>query len=361
MPKLNIALFYGGKSVEHEVSICSAVNVFDSLDKKKYNVFTIFIARNGKWYLRKSVKASKGQIEVMPLLNARYNIVSAPSYKKKIALKIDIAFPVIHGPNGEDGTIQGLFELMNIPYVGCSVAASALSMEKHISKIIAQKCGIPVLPHVMVNGFFDFDLGKIKKTVKKWGYPVFVKPVRLGSSVGVTKVNRESGLKKAILRALKFDTDVIIEKGVKDAREIVCGVLGGGKEKTKSSLCGEVRLFNVEFYDYKTKYLDSKSHELATPADLPKKMARVLREKSVEFFNAIGGTGFARIDYMLDKNASKYYFCEINTIPGFTDESLFPALWEKTGLKFSEALDKAVKIALSNASHKKNLKTNPFK
>jgi D-alanine-D-alanine ligase len=263
---------------------------------------------------------------------------------------------MIHGSTGEDGVLQGLLELLDLPYAGCGVTASAVGMDKVISKELAALAGIPVLPHVVVRAHQRSTMGPLLKKAARLGFPLFVKPVAQGSSVGVTKVKTFSALKPAVENAFRFDTAVMLEKGVDRAREIVCGVLGS-QDGAKASVCGEVvPRGKHEFYDYEAKYLDNSGMELRLPAPLAAAVSGKLRAMAAQIFLALGGSGLARVDFFVDpKDERKMYFCEINTLPGFTSHSLYPRLWEKTGLKPERVLKELVAIAVRSMARRRRL------
>ncbi|MFA5162289.1 MAG: D-alanine--D-alanine ligase family protein [Elusimicrobiales bacterium] len=349
--KLKIAVFYGGKSAEHEVSVHSAETVGSLLSPEKYQVFPVYITRGGKWLLEKACgRTDDPAPEVSPVLHGGFHLNTGGG-----PLALDAAFPVIHGPLGEDGTLQGLFEQMELPYVGCGVTASAIGMDKDISKRLAALAGLPVLEHALVSKP-DCDFVALEKKAAQMGWPVFVKPAALGSSVGVTRADSPEKLRQAVEYGFKFDTRVMVEKAVENAREIVCGVLGEGAS-VKASACGEVKPSH-EFYDYNAKYIDPDGMKLSIPAQLSGETASAIRAQSVDFFRAIGGSGLARIDFLLD-GAGKHYFCEINTLPGFTSHSLYPRLWQAAGVEPPALVDELVSLALARAKERGSLLLKP--
>jgi len=357
MKKIIVGVIFGGKSPEHEVSIESAKTVCARLAKAGFSVLAFYAPRSGAWRLVK-VKdlLSGGRLqgpEIEPSLGGGCFVKTGGG-----RLKPDVLFPIIHGSTGEDGVLQGLLELTGLPYAGCGVTASAVGMDKIISKELAALDGIPVLPHVVVRAHQKDKMGPLLKEAAKLGFPLFVKPVSQGSSVGVSKVKRPAGLRPAVLNAFRFDSAVMIEKGVDRAREIVCGVLGSSRG-AKASVTGEVvPKGKHEFFDYEAKYLDDDGMDFLLPAPLAAAVSERLRALAVRIFLALGGTGMARVDFFVDpEDEKKLYFCEINTLPGFTSHSLYPRLWEKTGLKPEAVLRELVAIALRAAAQKRRLST----
>lgn len=358
MKKKIIGVIFGGKSPEHEVSIESAKTVCAKLEKAGFTALPLYAPRSGGWRLA----ALKDLLAGRPLKGPAIE----PSLARGCFVKKDgssvrpyALFPIIHGSTGEDGVLQGLLELVGIPYTGCGVTASAVGMDKVISKELAALDGVPVLPHVVIRAHQRGAMGPLLEKAVKLGFPLFVKPVAQGSSVGVTKVKSAAGLRPAVIDAFRFDTAVMIEKGVDRAREIVCGVLGSCAG-ARASVTGEVvPKGKHEFYDYEAKYLDNYGMELILPARLSSGTAARLREMAVKIFLALGGSGQARVDFFVDpKNEEKVYFCEINTLPGFTSHSLYPRLWERTGLKPEKVLKELVNIGVAAMAARRRLTTS---
>jgi D-alanine-D-alanine ligase len=361
--KIKIGVLYGGRSGEHNVSLCSAASVFSALDRNKYEVTAVGIDRDGRWYVQDNPKiiTDKDFGRKLSLKKSGMWLVNHFEQKNKLhfydlknknkEVIIDVVFPVLHGTFGEDGTLQGLLELAMIPYVGADVTGSAVGMDKDIAKRLLKEADIPVVPSLTINKQQWKDNPKliIKNALDKLGLPVFIKPVCTGSSVGVKKVKKKEMFAKAINFAFQFDTRVMIEKAV-DCREIECAVLGN--DNPAASVLGEI-IPHHEFYSYEAKYLDPDGAALKIPADIDKSFAAKIRKIAIEGYMVLGCSSMARVDFFLDKKTNKFYLNEINTIPGFTSISMYPKLWEATGLKYSELLDKLIALALE--SHKKRL------
>jgi len=355
--KKKIGVIFGGRSPEHEVSIESAKTVCAGLEKAGFEARPLYAPRTGGWRqvalkdLLAGGRLSGAAIE--PSLAAGGFVK-----KKGGRVALDAFFPIIHGSTGEDGVLQGLLELLAVPYTGCGVTASAVGMDKVISKELAALDGVPVLPHVVIREHQRGAMGPLLRKAAKLGFPLFVKPVAQGSSVGVSKVKNAAGLRPAVLNAFRFDTAVLVEKGVDRAREIVCGVLGS-PAGAKASVCGEVvPKGKHEFFDYEAKYLDDNGMDFLLPAPLSAAAAEKIRALTVKIFLALGGAGMARVDFFVDpKDERRVYFCEINTLPGFTSHSLYPRLWAKTGLKPEKVLKELVNIAVRAMAARRRLST----
>ena len=365
--KMNIGVLYGGRSGEHDVSLCSAASVVSALDRNKYEVTAIGIARDGRWYVQDNPKIITDKYfgRKLALKKSGIWLVNHFEQKNKLHLYdlknknkeviIDVVFPVLHGTFGEDGTLQGLLELAMVPYVGADVTGSAVGMDKDIAKRLLKEAGIEVVSSVTVSKQQWENNSKliIKSALDKLGLPVFVKPICTGSSVGVKKVKKKEFLAKAMNFAFQFDTRVMIEKAV-DCREIECAVLGN--ENPAASVLGEI-IPQHEFYSYEAKYLDPNGAVLEIPAEINKALAAKIRKIAVEGYMALGCSSMARVDFFLDKKTNKFYLNEINTLPGFTSISMYPKLWEATGLKYSDLLDKLIALALDRHKKKLEIKT----
>ncbi|MGB2579697.1 D-alanine-D-alanine ligase [Elusimicrobium simillimum] len=351
MNNLTIAVLYGGKSVEHEVSIHSAGDVCKLL-AKKFNVLHIYIDKQGKWFLQQSCGTpAAGDLQVTPVLGKEYPLQTIDGKP----LHVDVFFPVLHGTKGEDGTMQGLFDLLETPYVGCGVLTSAMGMDKVISKIVAQTAGVPTLPYIRLEADYKYDK-ILEDKAAALGLPVFVKPVSLGSSVGVTKVSEISKLKEAIDFAFKFDTSIMIEKGVDKPREIFCAVYGGG-DKINTSPCGELIPNGHEFFDYFSKYIDPNGCIVKVPAQVSAGAEAKMQQYSDILFRELRGVGLARVDYLVAADGG-IYFSEINTLPGMSDTSLFPQLWRAAGKDYGQILEELVMLAVKRTVELKKLQTD---
>ncbi len=377
-------MLYGGRSGEHEVSLASAASVFANLDRTRYEPVPIRIEKDGRWALADkppSVMIAGDVIEQARLEAARpiregreVHFVARPSEETILSidrsrqrdsdmptatvtgLALDVIFPMLHGPYGEDGTIQGLLELANKPYVGCGVLASAVGMDKAVMKVLFAARGLPICPYrVILRHEWEREPDRIADELEKaLKYPMFVKPANLGSSVGISKAKDAAGLRDAITLAGSFDRKIVIEAAVPNAREIECAVLGN--DEPDASIPGEI-VPSREFYDYEAKYLDEGSKAII-PADLPKKIADQVRRLSVDAFKAIDGAGMSRVDFLLERGTGKLYVNEVNTIPGFTTISMFAKLWEASGVTYPALLDRLIALAVQRHAEKQQLRTS---
>lgn len=342
-----IAILYGGRSGEHEVSLISARSVMEGLSQlAEYEVVPVFITKDGEWQLH----GNRVALLPDPSIGGLY-LLDGESGNDIVS--IDVVFPVLHGTFGEDGTVQGLLELAQIPYVGAGVAGSAVGMDKIFMKAILKAFGLPVGDYLW---FTTTRWEKEKKELTadiaaKLGFPCFVKPANLGSSVGITKVYKESELEPAVEEALLYDQRVIVEKFLA-GREIECSVLGN--DKPAASLPGEIIPCN-DFYDYKAKYLDDRS-TLIIPAELKPETVKKVQELAVKAFLALDCAGLARVDFFVEENEQKIWINEINTLPGFTSISMYPKLWEASGLPFPELLRRLVELAEERAAKRARLR-----
>lgn len=358
MKKTRVLVLCGGKSAERQVSLVSARLVLASLDASKYDVELVQIDAEGRWLAADPKRLSQKVEASSRALTAGAKPLDAAKRFAPRGKPADVVFPVLHGTLGEDGTVQGLLEVAGLPYVGCGVLGSALGMDKDAAKRVVAAAGIPVLPYVCAH-----RPEQAAGAVEKLGLPLFVKPARLGSSVGISKVKKAGDLAAAVREAFRYDDKVIVEKGV-DAREIECAVLGdpglpeNDRLAAKASIVGEIAP-NAEFYDYKAKYLDPEGARLMIPADLSEAAREEVRRLSLAAFAALDGYGMARVDFLLDKKTGTLYFNEINTIPGFTPVSMYPMLWKESGLPTPKLVDRLVELALRRHQRRAKLKATP--
>ncbi len=363
--KLRVGILFGGRSGEHEVSLTSAASVLKALDPEKYEVVPIGITREGRWLLGPAANNLLPQAPgFLPAVLEKGIAVTPsadPTTAKLIPLnspspaprsggpEVDVIFPILHGTFGEDGTVQGLLELAGIPYVGAGVLASATGMDKDIMKRLFRDGGLPVVKWLTVlREDWEKNPTEARKLIEKEiRYPLFVKPANLGSSVGISKVRAARELSAAMELAAEYDRKILVEKAV-DAREIECSVLGN--DRPEASVPGEIVPVN-EFYDYEAKYLKEGS-ELIIPAKLSPRLTRRVQELAVGAFRAIDGAGMARVDFLLDRKSGKIFVNEINTIPGFTPISMFPKLWDASGLPYPRLIDRLIELALERHRQK---------
>ncbi len=334
MSKMKVAVIYGGRSGEHEVSLVSARSVMDALDKEKYEIIPIKINKDGTW-------EGEVQIQADPASNP----------------DLDVVFPVLHGPFGEDGTVQGLLELAGLPYVGAGVAASGAAMDKAFMRSLFKEAQLPLLPWAVVfNHQWAKDAEAVRKSLEsKLAYPLFVKPANLGSSVGISKVETAEGLSRAISLALEYDRKVVVEQGAVNVREIECSVLG--HNEPKPSVLGEI-IPSHEFYDYEAKYQSGDSR-LIIPAPLDPALTDRIQQLAVLAFQAVDCSGMGRVDFFVTPE-EKIFVNEINTIPGFTEISMYPKLWESTGLPYTQLLDRLIQLALEKHHERQSLRISAF-
>ena len=355
--KIKVAVLFGGQSSEHEVSRISAHCVLQNIDKEKYDIRMIGITKSGEWlrYTGDINLISSGDWEDLARKNRRLaagqnTVVSTPTCLDLIAITnekgeketVDVVFPVLHGPNGEDGSVQGLLQLAGVPYVGCNILSSAASMDKEFTKLVLNNAGIPQADYIKVlRNEIEGSIEVIKSKVsEKIGWPCFVKPANAGSSVGVNKVKNEDALRDALLYAAKFDNKILIEEFI-DGRELECAVLGN--ENPDASTVGEIVPSN-EFYDYNAKYLDGKSDTII-PADITPQIMDHVRDYAVRAFKALGCSGLSRVDFFLERKTGKVILNEINTMPGFTSISMYTKLWEASGVPYHELITRLIELA----------------
>lgn len=347
MSKKKIAVLFGGQSSEHEVSCRSVVTIINSINKEHYDIFILGITKDGQWLKIDSVddiindtwRESKITAVLSPDAGQR-GILILDGNQVELQ-KIDVIFPVLHGKNGEDGTVQGLMELAKIPYVGCDVLASAVSMDKLYTKIIADTLNISQADYVGVRKEELRDMQEVISRIEgKLSYPVFVKPSNAGSSRGVSKAHNRGELEEGLMLAAEHDRKILIEETI-IGREIECAILGG--REPKASGIGEI-LAAADFYDYEAKYHNAESKTVISP-DLPREITEEIRKTALKVFQAVDGFGLARVDFFLEKDTNRVVFNEINTLPGFTNISMYPMLWEEKGISRKELVEKLIQSA----------------
>ena len=358
MSKKNILIICGGKSAEHLVSVISARNVIKSMNKEKYDIILVGIDMNGSWYKYKSCDAlTTDSIEMVEKGDNNEEIILIPGKKDPLHTlsesmgNIDAVFPVLHGTFGEDGCIQGLLNMLNLPFVGPDVIGSSLAMDKDIVKKILSDSGIYNADYIVVRKEDRTNID-ISTIIKKLSLPLFIKPANLGSSIGISKASSEKELITAIDLALEFDAKIIIEECIV-GREIECAVLGN--EYPKASLPGEVILHD-EFYAYDTKYVSENGATLVVPAELNKDLIKKIQEKAIFVYKLIECKGMARVDFFITKD-EKLYINEVNTIPGFTSISMYPSMWKASGLPYSQLIDRLLELAIERFELKSSLRT----
>ena len=369
--KIRVGVIFGGKSGEHEVSLMSAQSVMRAIDKGKYEVVPIGITHEGRWLTGGDpLKALTGGQTSMPQLLESGYVLDAdvprgqtpPEHRELVPgtqaagiPEVDVVFPVVHGTYGEDGTVQGLLELADLPYVGAGVMASAVAMDKAIMKDVLRSHGLPVVDHVVVKrSSWEADPAPVRAQVAgSIGYPCFVKPANLGSSVGISKAHSEQELDAAIELAAQYDRKILVEKCVEQAREIEVSVLGN--DDPIASAPGEI-IPSREFYDYAAKYLDNAS-ELLIPAPLDPETSDQIRQLAIDAYLAFDCAGMARVDFLLSRATGELFIGEVNTIPGFTAISMYPKLWEASGIPYPELIDRLIELALERHAEKQRTRT----
>jgi D-alanine-D-alanine ligase len=384
--KLRIGVVYGGRSGEHEVSVASAASIIKHLDRARYEPVPIRIEKDGRWTIADRAPTAISAADVIEharLQAARparpgreAHVVAHPGEDTVLTIErrsdatvsedgstavvrglgLDVIFPVLHGPYGEDGTVQGLLELANVPYVGAGVLGSAVGMDKAVMKMLFVAHGLPIPKYIAITRReWERDgAGLTARVARELTYPVFVKPANLGSSVGISKAKNDEELQEAMRVAAEFDRKIVIEAAVPKAREIECAVLGN--DEPQASIPGEI-IPSREFYDYEAKYLDEGSR-LLIPAPLTEAQASTVRRLSVEAFRAVDGAGMSRVDFLMDGSTGEMFLNEVNTIPGFTTISMYPKLWEATGLAYPALVDKLIALALERHAEKQQLRTS---
>lgn len=373
MKKIRVAVLYGGRSGEHEVALRSAASVINNLDRSRFEIVPIGIDKTGKWHLAGPELLQRKTV-LLPIYRNTPEVVmpAAPAAKETAVVPVnpgqiaagaassqafDVVFPVIHGTNGEDGTVQGLFELAEVAYVGCGVLASAVGMDKDFAKRLVAGAGVPVVPSFTIKKgeWASKKDAFLARAEKELGIPCFVKPSNSGSSVGVHKVKSREQFASAVEDALRFDVKVLVEKAI-SAREIELSVLENPVygEPPLVSVAGEVNPMH-DFYSYEAKYLDENGAQLLIPAKLSKEELAAAQKIARKAFEALECEGLARVDLFMDKATGEFYFNEVNTMPGFTSISMYPKMWEASGVSYSELLTKLIELALARHDRKKAL------
>jgi D-alanine-D-alanine ligase len=357
--KLRVAILFGGKSAEHEISLISARNIVEAIDKNKYEIISIGIDQQGRWFVDDGARLLCGSDRAKVEFEGRKNSAAVlpgatqtPMIRvvpRRALGEVDVVFPVLHGPFGEDGTVQGLLKLANLPFVGAGVLGSAVGMDKDVMKRLLRDAKIPVPK------FLAFDRGAARQIdfanlKRNLGLPLFVKPANLGSSVGISKVGNLEQFIRATKEAFRYDNKILIEESIR-GRELECSVLGN--ENPIVSVPGEI-ITRHEFYSYDAKYLDEKGARLVIPAKLPKRIAKQVQQMAVRTFKTLCCEGMARVDFFL-RNDQELLVNEINTIPGFTKISMYPKLWEASGIPYGELIDRLIQLALERFDRQKNL------
>jgi D-alanine-D-alanine ligase len=351
--KRRVAVLFGGRSAEHEISCISARSVIDALDPSRIEVVPIGITKEGRWHLLSGPPALPSETGRMPeILDGEGTAVELGGERGSRELiaadgtreAIDVVFPLLHGPYGEDGAVQGMLELAGVPYVGAGVLASALGLDKDVQKRLWRDAGLPVVPFLVVRQpEWDEDPEEVAAGAEALGYPLFAKPATLGSSVGVAKVHAAGELEAALAEAFRFDRKALLERGMEHAREVECAVLGN--DDPVASIAGEIVPTGHEFYDYEAKYLDEQGAQLLIPADIKPSVMEEVQRMAIAAFRTIECTGMARVDFFL-MGEDELFLNEINTIPGFTSISMYPKLWEASGVPYPDLIDRLLELAV---------------
>ncbi len=348
MPKIRVGIVYGGRSVEHEVSIASATSILQALDPSRYEVQLIAIAKDGSWHLGGPDLLPETVVDApevtLPAVPGQRHLVSVEGGAP--AAELDVIIPIVHGTGGEDGQLQGFLELAGVPYVGAGVLGSAIQMDKEVTKRLLAAAGLPVVPGTCVRSheLTDDPVGCCERVLSELGLPLFVKPAGLGSSVGISKVLQAEQLRPALEEAARYDRKVLVEHAV-DARELEIAVLGN--ENPEASLPGEI-VPHAEFYDYESKYVDE-STELLVPAPVSDEIVTRMQAMALEAYRLLEGEGLARVDFFLARDGEELWINEVNSLPGFTEVSMYPRLWQASGLPYPALLDRLVELALERA------------
>ncbi len=358
MEKLRVGLLFGGRSVEHEVSLASATSILKALDPMRYDVSLVAIGQDGRWHLGAPplppAATVAGEEVTLPAVPGASTITSISGSDLGPMGRLDVIFPIVHGRGGEDGALQGLLELAGVPYVGSGVLGSALQMDKEVSRRLLCAAGLPVVPWISLSkGELRRDPERCaRRVISELGLPVFVKPANGGSSVGTSKVKEAARLLPALRDAARYDIKILVDRAV-DAREIEVAVLGN--DPIEASVPGEIRTAR-EFYDYEAKYVDEDT-ELLIPAPLSEEQAREARRLAIQAIRVLEGTGMGRVDFLLDRHSGELFVNELNSLPGFTEVSMFPRLWEASGLPYPALLDRLIELGLERHRERTALET----
>ena len=361
MSKTRVLLLFGGQSAEHEVSVVSARSVYQAIDADKYEVILAGISRTGQWFLEdgnaslleQSVVSDENDLLVQ-LGAGQRDLVSLDGNSVGSAA-FDVVFPLLHGPRGEDGSVQGLLELADVAYVGAGIAASAVGMDKELARAVFAQAGLRQTDYLVIRrSAWNVDRqGTLEDIEAKLRYPLFVKPVNLGSSIGISKVHDTQSLESAIDLAAGYDLKIMVEASVENARELECAVLGN--DDPKASVIGEI-IPGAEFYDYTTKYIDDRS-QLIVPAELPESVSAEIQRMSVDAFRAIDCAGLGRVDFLMTSSGD-IFLNEINTMPGFTPISMYPRLWQASGIAYPALIDELIQLALARHHETQQISSN---
>jgi D-alanine-D-alanine ligase len=373
--KIRVGVLFGGRSGEHEISLRSALTVMSAMDPARYDIVPIGIDHEGRWFLENNalkvlaqttpdlgaLSAGDTPVTLLPHNDSR-TLVPTPSTdavatlnQRSLGGPLDVVFPVLHGTFGEDGTVQGLLELAGVPYVGAGVLGSAVGMDKDTQKRVLRDAGVPVVKyHSIIRADYEEHPALARRYARELRYPVFVKPNALGSSIGISKVKRPGDLDAALHDAFQYDRKALIEESC-EGREFECAVLGN--DRPEASTVGEVIVTHGhEFYSYESKYVDEKGSETRIPAKLPKAVLNTIRKMAVEAFKALSLRGMARVDFLGRRDLRKIFVNEVNTIPGFTSISMYPKLWEASGLRLPKLIDRLIELALEDHRERAALK-----
>jgi D-alanine-D-alanine ligase len=367
MAKLRVGLLFGGRSVEHDVSIVSARSILGALDRSRYDVSLLAVDPDGHWHLASAnvalTAAKDAETVFLPATPGSTTLVAADREAGSAtavlgeAARLDVVIPIIHGRGGEDGSLQGLLELAELPYVGSGVLSSAIQMDKDVAKRLLSAAGLPVTPWLT---FHDAELerrglpGAAERVEEELGLPVYVKPANSGSSIGISRAETRAEVVAALARARRYDRKVVVESAI-DAREIEVAVLGN--DAPEASVPGEIRA-RTAFYDFEAKYCDDAT-ELVIPAPLDEAQSSALRDTAVRAYRTLEAEGMARVDFLMDRASGQFYVNELNSLPGFTAGSMYPKLWEATGLPYPALLDRLIELALERHDRRAKLETHP--